>query len=292
MRDFRINWAVILALIVLLGFTYFSFMGVLYNKYINGDLLKASLFAGGVVLIVSICVVVMCVSRATRWKEIGTAGQVFFAMIILAVFGISAVPFTGFMKAIESKQKILVEINNTRAMADHIDQAYNSYVNDRVEAYKTWLNEDSTRYMNAGGDNDSEKIANLTTSLRNHLMPQSLEESQEKREVWLSEVQGMSVWNIQLPRNLDILNKASKTWNDEYVALSDISYGDPLKLFEYKVNDENPLKVLGEFNISWVAIAAALLSFFFMLLPYFLTQPFIGGKVGKREKGQPEVDYE
>lgn len=297
MRDFRINWAVILALIVLLGFTYFSFMGVLYNqKYVNGDLVTASLFAAGVILIVAVCVVVMCVSRATRWKEIGTAGQVVFALIILAVFGVSAIPFTGFMKAIDSKQEISDAINNTQRIADEIDQAYNNYVDKRVAAYDAWLRADSTRYQNAGGSTDSVKIANLTTSLRNHLAPPKLAQCQNTRRDWLGKVQGMSVWNIKLPRNIQYLNEAAKSWKNEYVALSDISFdGNPPKLFEYPVNEDNPLKELGEFkNVSWVAIGAALLSFFFMLLPYIVTRPFIGGKESKNNNGQPgaSVDYE
>ena len=295
MRDFKVNWAVILALIVLLGFTYFAFMGVLYNKYVNGDLWKAGLFAGLVILIVAVCVVIMCVSRATRWKEIGTAGQVVFAVIILAVFGVSAVPFTGFMKAIDSKQEISDAIHNTKTLADEIDQSYNGYVDNRIITYDHWLHADSTRYENAAGKNDSVKMANLTTSLRNRLQPQSLAKCQSDRQLWLSTVQGMSVWNIMLPKNLDMLNNAVKEWKEEYVTLSDISYdGNPPELFDYKVYDENPLKELGEFNISWVAIVAALLSFFFMLLPYIVTQPFIGSKEVKKDKGQPgtNVDYE
>ena len=52
MRNFRFNWAVILALIVLLVFTYFSFLGALYNDYVNGDLLKGGIYALSVIIIV------------------------------------------------------------------------------------------------------------------------------------------------------------------------------------------------------------------------------------------------
>ena len=285
-------------MIVLLGFTYFSFMGALYNKYVNGELWKAGLFAGAVILIVSICVVIMCVSRATRWKEIGKAGQVVFAVIILITFGVSAVPFTGFLNAIEKRQLIVEEISNTRIMADEIDQSYNKYVDNRINTYDYWLRADSTRYENAAGSSDSVKIANLTTSLRNRLQPQSLAKCQSERRAWLDSVQGMSIWNIMLPKNLDMLNKAAKSWKEEYVTLSDISYdGNPPELFPYKVNDETPLKELGKLNTRWEAVLAALLSFFFMLLPYFVTRPFVGAKESnknKKNKGQPDaiVDYE
>ena len=108
----------------------------------------------------------------------------------------------------------------------------------------------------------------------------------------------MSIWNIMLPKNLDMLNKAAKSWKEEYVTLSDISYdGNPPELFPYKVNDETPLKELGKLNTRWEAVLAALLSFFFMLLPYFVTRPFVGAKESnknKKNKGQPDaiVDYE
>ena len=304
MRNFRFNWAVILALIVLLVFTYFSFMGALYNDYVNGDLLKGGIYALSVIIIVSICVVVMCVSKATRWKEIGTAGQIFFAFVILAVFGFSAIPFTGFMIAIESKEGIQEKIDNTKSAADTIDQLYNDYVADRIAQYEDWLREDmNVRLKIAGGSTEEEKIANLKTSLENHLKPQSLENCQKERKEWLSKIEGMSVWNIMLPRNLDILEKCVIEWTADYVNLSNISYdGNSPVLFPNKKIEENQLKELGEINISLFAIVAALLAFFFMLLPYIVTESFIGSRTtGSKEKKKPkgpaqveeeEKDYE
>lgn len=302
MRDFRINWAVVLALIVLLGFTYFSFMGVLYNNHVNGDLLKGSLYAFGVILIVSICVVIMCVSKATRWKEIGTAGQIFFALIILAVFGFSAIPFTGFMKAIESKDEIQAKIDQTKIDADNIDQTYNDFVKQRIIIYDEWLRSDPSRYENAGGSTAEIKISNLITSLKNHLKPQSLLKCQAERREWLSKIEGMSVWNIMLPKNLKILGESTQKWSDDYLKLSNISYGDDLVLFKYKSIDDNPLEELGKIHISGIAVIAALLAFFFMLLPYIVTESFYGGRtIGKKHPkkhhnvNQPTVednDYE
>ena len=303
MRDFRINWAVILALIVLLGFTYFSFMGVLYNNHVNGDLLKGSLYAFGVILSVSFCVVIMCVSRATRWKEIGTAGQIFFALAILAVFGFSAIPFTGFMKAIESKDEIQAKINQTKIDADSIDQTYNAYAEQRIIAYEEWLRSDSSRYENAGGSTSEVKITNLKTSLENHLKPQSLATCQAEKKEWLSKIEGMSVWNIMLPKNLKTLGESTQKWSDDYVKLSNISFGDPLVLFHYKNIDDNPMEELGETHISLFAIIASLLAFFFMLLPYLVTEPSYATKTNNKKKdkkkqkdiNQPveeEKDYE
>lgn len=286
MRDFRINWAVILALVVLLGFTYFSFMGVLYNNHVDGNLLKGCLYAIGVILIVSVCVVVMCVSKATRWKEIGTAGQIFFALVILAVFGLSAIPFTGFLRAIDSKEKIQNKIDQTKLAADSIDQSYNNYVAQRIKAYDEWLFAEPTRYADAGGSTSEVKIANLKTSLENHLKPQSLVTCQNDRKEWLSRMEGMSVWNIMLPKNLKVLGESVNKWSEDYVKLSNISFdGNPPILFKYEVINDNPLKELGEINVSWIAIIAALLAFFFMILPYIVTESFFGGRtINKPQK--------
>lgn len=299
MRDFRINWAVILALVVLFGFTYFSFMGVLYNNHVDGDLVKGSLYALGVILIVSLCVVVMCVSRATRWKEIGMAGQIFFAVIILVVFGFSAVPFTGFMRAIESKEMIQTTINQTKWAADSIDQRYNAYVEQRINAYETWLRADSLRLENAGGSTTEVKIANMKTSLENHLKPQSLVICQKDRKEWLSKIEGMSVWNIMLPKNLEILAAAANGWTDEYVKLSNISFdGNPPTLFAYNRCDDNPLEELGESHISLFAVVMALFAFFFMLLPYIVTEPSYAtrtsekSKKGRKENNNNDIDEE
>lgn len=303
MRDFRINWAVILAIMVLLGFTYFSYMGVLYSNRVDGNLLYGGLYALGVILIVSICVVIMCVSRATRWKEIGTAGQIFFALVILAVFGFSSIPFTGFMKAIQAKEAIQAKIDHTRQVADSVDKAYNVYVEQRLSSYEEWLRSDSLRPQNAGGRTCEEKITNLKKSLENHLKPQSLVQCQDERKQWLSKIEGMSVWNIYLPKNIEVLGNSVESWVADYKKLSNISYDNTAPtLFEYEHIDNNPLKELGELNIHWVAIVAALLAFFFMLLPYIVTESFYGGrttskKVKKKHNdvNQPiveEKDYE
>jgi len=289
MRDFRINWAVILALIVLLGFTYFSFMGVLYSEKVNGDLVWGGLYALGVIIVVSVCVVIMCISRATRWKEIGTAGQIVFALVILAVFGVSAIPFTGFMRAIESKDEIQAKINQTKFDADSINQRYNAYVDFRIVGYERWLRSDSSRYENVGGNTAEEKILNMKTSLENHLKPQSLLTCQTERRDWLSKIEGMSVWNIMLPKNLKFLGESAQKWSDDYTKLSNISYGDPLVLFKYKKIDDNPLEELGKVHISPLAIVAALVAFFFMLLPYIVTEPSYANKTNNK-KGKTKIN--
>lgn len=303
MRDFRINWAVILALLVLLCFTYFSFMGALYHEIVKGDLRIGGLYALGVILIVSVCVVIMCISRATRWKEIGTAGQIFFALVILVVFGLSAIPFTGFMKAIEAKDEIQAKIDQTKLDAERIDSTYNAYVEQRIIAYEEWLRSDSSRCENAGGSTYEVKITNLKTGLENHLKPQSLATCQAERKEWLSKIEGMSVWNIMLPKNLKTLGESTQMWLDDYVKLSNISFGDPLVLFKYKNIDDNPLEELGKTHISLFAIIASLLAFFFMLLPYLVTEPSYATKTNNKKKdkkkqkdiNQPveeEKDYE
>lgn len=309
MRDFRINWAVILALIVLLAFTYFSFMGVLYSRFVGDDhiLLKGGLYALAVILIVATCVVILCVSRATRWKEIGAAGQIVFALIILAVFGVSAIPFTNFLKAIESKDEIQAQIDKTKHVADSVDMAYNAYVDGRLAQYEEWLRSDSlgSRAANAGGSTTEEKITNLKASLEHHLKPMALDSCQTARKDWLSKIEGMSVWNIMLPQNIKILNASTKSWAANYSELSNISYdGETPELFKYNGIEENPLQDLGKLDgkITWkavVAIAAALIAFFFMMLPYIVTEPFIGSKTDtkkdRRSSKTPdhvEVDYE
>lgn len=285
MRYFRMNWAVILAMIVLLGFTYISFMGSLYSKYTGGDLLRAGLYALGVILLVSICVVIMCASRATRWKEIGTVGQIGFALVILVVFGISAIPFTGFMKAIEKKKEIRDRISHVKQVAENVDSIYNSYAESRVADYEQWLRADSLRCAVVEGMDFEQKVANLKTSLENHLKPQSLTKCQNDRKTWLLEMEKMSVWNVYLPKNLKVLSNSVNDWVSGYVELSDVSFdGNRPTLFKYESIDEDSLKELGEINISWVAVLAALLSFFIMLVPYLITTPFPDPKPREKEK--------
>ena len=132
----------------------------------------------------------------------------------------------------------------------------------------------------------------MKTSLENHLKPQSLAICQADRKEWLSKIEGMSVWNIMLPKNLKILAAAANEWTDGYVKLSNVSFdGNPPRLFTYNRFDDNPLEELGESHISLFAVVMALLAFFFMLLPYIVTESFFGGRtITKPDKNKKKHD--
>lgn len=302
MNKFNFTWGVLIAALVLLFYTYMAFNGSLYLDVINGHIWISILLALAIVSIVSLCVFVMCRAKATRWKGIGTIGQLVFGAIILAVFCIGGIPFASFLNAANNQTEINKEIIGVQKTAIDLDQAYSDYVDVRIDNYKQKLEENHTLLENAAGKDDETKISNLAQSLRNRIFPPSVNEIQQKRHDWLHEIKGLSIWNIETPKNLSYLTSCVQEWVTEYNTLSSIQYeGEDVDTFTYALFQEkldNLRKDLGEVHYSIWSIIVAVICSAFMLLPYFLTQGSLAGfdgttiieKINNKDKEQPKYE--
>lgn len=274
MRKFNLNWGVMVAAVVLFLYTYVSFLGLLY--LVDGVIWKAALAGLAVIGIVSVCVYVMCLAKATKWKGVGIVGQSVFGAIILVAFLASGIPFTSFLKVMENRSNIEKSINDVRTSAEGLNTAYNEYVLTRVDEYGQWLGDNSQVYQKAGGKDSIDKIANLTTSLERHLHPDSLDVRQKERKEWIGAIGEMSIYNIMLPRNLQYMQRCVDEWSKEYENMSKITYdGAPYEEFKYDKFSKSLTEVvttLKKVSLSMWAIVVAILAFFVMLLPYWLTK--------------------
>lgn len=275
MRDFKINWAVILAFMVLLIYTYISFLGALYIfQNTDAPLLFALLAAIAQIVIVSTLVVVLCIAKASRWKKSGFAGQVVFGGIILVLFMISGVAFSRFLDASARQEAISEEIDNIKESAKNMKVVYREYVNQRVIDFQQLLPRNSTSDIKV-------------QSLKFHLLPNSLNECETNRDEWLDDFGEMSVWDIRMPDRLNVLSLTVNDWQNEYANLSMFSYSINNIPFEYNefeeqltslTNELMPDDVFGNLHIRWWVCILALIAVGVMLLPYFITEGFIGGK--------------
>lgn len=278
MRKFSLNWGVMLAAVVLLGYTYISFLGMLYK--VDGVIWKAVLYAIGVIAAVSICVYIMVSAKVTKSKEIGLVGQIFFGLIILAVFLVSGGPFTSFLKVSGSKTNIETEIANVKEAASGIDSEYNKYASDRIKAYVRVLPE-----------GEELKIQ----SLQRRLCPDSIKAIQQQRQDWVAGIGDMSIWNIKLPQNLKYMQECVSDWTSNYDQLSSIIYdGEQTNAFTYDKFESSLSTLMDSFKkagYSFWAILVAILAALVMMIPYWIAIPIPGTKNGKRKKLEEIDDF-
>lgn len=295
MNRSKFSFAAVFSLMVLLAYSFLMFMGLVYWR--GGSLgLPIGLTLGFIALVVT-CLTVMCMSRATRWKRIGTIGQCIFGFIILLAFIASAVPFTNFMDVVAQKSKFNQEINNVLNSARGLDRSYEEYTERRLDNYRSRLTEISNnrdeyaaeyRQLLAGapGNTDERKIDNLVSSLRRKLVADSVVQITRERQQWLESSADMSVWNLMLPTNMAKINEEVSNWTLMYTNISDVSYrGEHAAPFQYPEFNTELTTLTRNYTTlhapSVLAILVALLCFAIMLLPYMLTERDVAGRVSK-----------
>lgn len=295
MNRSKFSFAAVFSLMVLLGYSYLMFMGLIYWQ--EGRLLLPICLTLGFIAVVVACLMVMCMSKATRWKRIGTIGQCIFGFIILLAFIASAVPFTNFMDVVAQQGKFNEEINNVVESARRLDTEYANYTEQRLSDYRQLLTnvsqnraEHAAEYQRllagAAGNTDERKIENMVNSLRRKLVADSVSAIVEERQQWLERAADMSVWNLLLPTNMARISDEVYNWTELYANFSDFSYnGEHARPFEYPEFSTELAALTRNYSQlhmpSVLAIIIALLCFGIMLLPYLLTERDVAGRVSK-----------
>lgn len=260
MRKFSLNWAVVLAIIVLLTFTYIAFLGWLYQ--FDGNILKAALWALGAFVLVAGCVYFMVNSKMTKEKELGLVGQILFGIVILVTFLFFGSPFTSFLKVVGSRQTLKTSIENIQISASEFDKKYNDYVALRLDDFRGSLQ--------PGDDLKAQ-------SLQWRLCPDSIADIQRQRQNWVAGVGEMSIWNIRLPQNLQYMKECIDKWTENYKELSSFAFdNESLQPFEYSAFNssmDDLMNSIKHAGYSFWALFVAILSALVMMLPYWLAVP-------------------
>lgn len=287
MDRFKFNYATMIALAVLMFYAYIAAMGSLFRDKILGIPSQGRIWVAIVVFLlvvalVFLCIVMMCVAKATRWKNIGTPGQIGFGIVILVVLVLAGGPFSTFLKAAkeQKKESFTTLVTNIKEDAKGLDKAYNEHVDNRVKAYERQLKDDTTFTVT--------EVNNRINSLRNHLYPETTKDVQDKRQVWIEGIKEMSVWNILMRSNLDSLQYTVQNWMADYQRRDSIRFaGEDYPYFTYErfenrvdeKGEELPsialnglLSELGKNHFSVFSVLIALLCWLFMLLPWLITR--------------------
>lgn len=295
MKQTTFSFALVLSVIFLMAYAFVAFLGMVY--WAEGALLVPIISTLGFLAVAILMVLWLCRAKASRWRRIRLVGQAvagtFFAIVVL----LSMLPFGNFLNVLSHQEELTDDFEQTIASAEELDAAYGQYVDRRVERYRQRLatvaspggqrsnpSEYETLVGGAAGSTDAEKIDNLCTSLRRHLLPAS-DSTSTAFHAWLDDMKGISVWNVGLPANIKTLHDEVNSRTESYGSLSsrERSFnGEPYEPFAYASfgqHNDRLTAIYRELPLppSLPAVLLALLAAAFALLPYWLTQKSIVG---------------
>lgn len=194
MQNSKFNFAWVVSIIALLVFSYITFLGLIYWK--QGNLVVPILLTLSLLAVVVLCVFLMCEGKATRFVVRGNVTQFLFGIMVLFALLLAAFPFTNFLRVVNLSDEISDKVRNACKAAIQLDEAYNDYVQNRINNYRNSLKVvakgksiNPTQYAEclggASGATDDAKIDNLCSSLKNKLLPESTAKIIQERHTWL-----------------------------------------------------------------------------------------------------------
>lgn len=279
----KVNFSWVFALIALLGYVFISFMGLTYTQIVPLGLsaLISLVFAAVVIFLVSI----MCKAKATRWLRLGMIGQVSIGFIVLILLLVSSIFFTHFTKMIKEQETIVSTYTRTIDDARKLDEKYRAYVDDRCADYQAKI-----QNLKAGSSDYKKMIAKpsqlgytkaqiarkYSETMKNFLLGDNMDELNEKRTQWLSQ-DTTTVWNINLPNNIQDVTSSVNQWLKNYEELSSKQYTletsvEAFKDQEFNKNAESLQEICTTVTTpSLTSILLALLCFVFIILPWLVT---------------------
>lgn len=286
MNGSKFNFAYVLSIVVLLVFAYITFLGLAY--WTGGSLTTPILLTLLLVILVAGCVMIMSMSRSTRWTDIGLIGQICFGVIVFAALMAATIPFTNFLRVVNEKNQMKELMIETANAGAEMDKAYLDYAEKRISNYKIALqgisatkNSNPQGYADAfgqaAGNTDTDKINALSESLRAKLLPMDAKDIVDERHQWLNRAADLNVWNPMTPSNVNTLKDQMFVWTDNYRQLSSTMYnGEKAEVFTYDKFESKLNALVDSYQKfrrpSAIAIVAAVICFVFMLLPYFVAQ--------------------
>lgn len=276
----RFNWAMVLALLAVLIFSYIAFLGMLYHETTSSK--TPVWIAIGILVIVSLCCFGMCYGKAERNKFLGKSVQIALGTVIFVVLVLAAIPFTNFLDVLGKSEDIKENVEEVFDYASNLDNRYAEYANSRIKDYENILSPEEEisgdSFLTTRPKNEYDyEILVKSQALRRIILPESRQSIVEGHQQWLDNSKEMSLWNVATPDNLRKLRSVVYSWIDEYRTLSSNGFED--ELFEPFIEKEFSTSIdtcTAQFTHyhfpSIIAILITFIVFGIILLPYFLTE--------------------
>lgn len=275
----RFNWAMVLALLAVLVFSYIAFLGMLYHETTSSK--TPVWIAIGILVIVSLCCFGMCYGKAERNKFLGKSVQIALGTVIFVVLVLAAIPFTNFLDVLGKSEDIKENVEEVFDYASNLDNRYSEYANSRIKDYENILSPEEEisgdSFLTTRSKNEYDYVISVKSqALRRIILPESRRSIVEGRQQWLDNSKEMSLWNVATPDNLRKLRSVVSSWIDEYRTLSSNGFEDesfePFIEKEFSTSIDTCTAQFTHYHFpSIIAILITFIVFGIILLPYFLT---------------------
>lgn len=275
----RFNWAMVLALLAVLIFSYIAFLGMLYHETTSSK--TPVWIAIGILVFVSLCCFGMCYGKAERNKFLGKSVQIALGAVIFVVLVLAAIPFTNFLDVLGKSEDIKENVEEVFDYASNLDNRYAEYANSRIKDYENILSPEvemsEESFLTTRPKNEYDYVISVKSqALRRIILPESRRPIVEGRQQWLNDSKEMSLWNVATPDNLRKLRSVVSSWIDEYRTLSSNGFEDesfePFVEKEFSTSIDTCTAQFTHYHFpSIIAILITFIVFGVILLPYFLT---------------------
>ena len=207
----KFSWGHIIAFVAMIFVSYVSFMGLTY--FLEGSFI----LAGAGVFIIDVLLFVFFIvpqflkgadarfKKRIRWER---------ALLLLAVpaYLVAMLPFTHFWTVYDNRDKVERGFADAIAKKDSIFSSYEEYVAERRSSYDRVLA--SSRLNAISKDNRKE-------ALRLQLIDANYTALKAAADDWGRGCKGVTVWNVFMIGNVDLVENAIDDWNRSLVAFSE-----------------------------------------------------------------------
>lgn len=248
--------ALLLTIVALAVFAYCSFIGLDFR--FHGNLLLTAVVFLPILYLLIRSMQTMIVSKATRNAREGRLREWRSMGIVFVILSLGAVPCSKFLEIYRQQDMLTESVKEAVAAVSELDSAYLQYADERIHSVKD---------------------RSVRRSLQRRLIPATYDTVAVQRREWLASLGEASIWNLYTATNVNKLQEAAETWNEEDSLMSSVIYvceGQEVRPFSHTASAEK----LAAFNDSFTefhapepkAVMGTLLCILFVLMCYIFTE--------------------
>lgn len=261
-------------------YAYFAFMGLDYHY--EGNLLFPTLLTLVGVAVLVWCLKQMCrLKRERQWRR-GISKEIGFTVLALTVLALGSIPMSCFMHVYDQREEMQAAVSETVTAIREMDSSYRSYVDNRICRYDSVLQIQkfgTKEYNKVIGKerNKKERIRVLKENLLGRLMPEGFDSVMTNRNIWLTQLDDISIWNLYAPKNIKAIGETGQRWGNELAALSEVRfYGEEVPTFTVSRLTNKMRRYEAEYTRycwpDWRSYAVMLFCVLLISLPYLMAR--------------------
>lgn len=285
------SWGHIVAALVLIAVSYFSFVGFFYLA--KGDFYFA---LSGMILTLLFYILFFIGPQYLKASGVKMAKKIIWERILLfgspLIFIAGMFSISHFWTVHNKQEEIVSSFKNSINNSKQLFKDYETYAQIRINNYDQGLtkiinekNINPQLYKNAGFTNENDEVqkANMVEALQLALLSQNYESLQKLSSQWIERANDdVSVWNVFLLGNSQEIKNAVENWKQQLTQFSEKQISNENKITDVETFTSNGAKLaidgidnlketmaMKDSPIWWIWILGIVL-YLLMLFPYFL----------------------